>query len=125
MNRRSFVATISIAISAFLCGPMGSAFASQKRISRSDCLAELKQIFGDVKSAQEIGRQYLDQCPTEEDFGFLHNSLTNHQTIKLNTSRMTELKTNDFEHENMVLIQGWYFAKSEARAMALVTMVQG
>ena len=70
-------------------------------------------------AAAAVGRQYLRQHPQEASVPWLTDILfgTEQSMEKIRVGRQ-----RDFRDGDVVVIDGWYFARTEARLLALLSM---
>ncbi len=86
----------------------------------------LSTLFTDLDGAHTVGKAYLDTYPEEGDRRFLMDKLFG--SIKLCgpgdfRCRLAKRRTQDFREGEVVLIQGWILAKTEARIAALTVLI--
>jgi hypothetical protein len=75
--------------------------------------------FADSKAAAAIGRQYLRQYPEEASAAWLAESLFGGEPA---AEKIRAGRQQDFRDGEVVVIDGWFFARTEARLLALLSM---
>ncbi len=82
------------------------------------------EILGSAEAWCAVGRKYLDIFPHESNLALLQNILfgnSGHRGTG-NLQLLAWQRQKDFEHGNIVLLDGWVLAQSEARACALMAL---
>jgi len=87
---------------------------------REFCHNEIRAILSDMSAAQKIGKAYLTAHPHEKCFEFLYQDVFEG---RIDRQTLAIMKARDFQDEDMVMVQGWYLARTEARLMALAALV--
>jgi hypothetical protein len=95
-----------------------------------DGLYELHRYFADVfedrNAARIVGERYLGAHPDEADRAVLLSKLSlpptpgDRQSLRLHFEKC---RYADFEDLNIVLVDGWIMARTEARTCALITLL--
>ncbi len=123
MERRNFLVTSISAAGTLFLRPAKGIAATYELENRQACRKHLKLLFRNWQASSRLGREYLTKYPQEDNFGFLYQALTNNGSCDLDRRHLAKLKNQDFKTENIVSVQGWYLAKSEAQAMALIALL--
>jgi hypothetical protein len=111
---------------AFLVGVAGAAVgvaaAGAWRLLDTSGPGVLGDFFGDDEAARSVGEAYLTTHPEEAGketlLGLLDFSPT---TAAVSHQRLRAAVRADYERSNLVLVEGWYLSRTEARICALST----
>lgn len=83
----------------------------------------IEKIVGEPRFAKEIGRQYLETIPAENDANvliqFLTPSKSDIPSIEMFQQWLVKQIQKDFETDQTVLIDHWRLSKTELRLCAL------
>lgn len=85
----------------------------------------------DLRTARVLGELYLESQPDERSSSWLTRELFGDSSLlRVDRSDLDRLKryvsdarARDFERGDLVLLQGWLFARTEARLLALCATV--
>ena len=114
LDRRRFLAVAIACLSgSVLPEAQGSVPAAE------GAAAPWQALFANSTAAVAVGRQYLRQHPQEASVPWLTDILfgTEQSMEKIRVGRQ-----RDFRDGDVVVIDGWYFARTEARLLALLSM---
>ena len=84
------------------------------------------RIFKDISAPRAVGAQYLETHPRESDVDLLVTEIfgnappTDPREL---ASRLGERCKADFHNDDIVILDGWILARSEARACALTSLL--
>lgn len=131
ITRRVFwtglTATIVLPVGAYVARTMWS-----WRVSRDDpeaLKAFLSGYFADIRAIDDpasIGKEYLAAHPGDADAERLISELMGPErvtTIWKLTRRLNKRRRADFEREEFLFVQGWLLSRTEARALALLSLL--
>jgi hypothetical protein len=76
-------------------------------------------LFAASKAAAAIGREYLRRYPEEASASWLAERLFGEEAA---AERIRMGRQQDFRDGDVVVIDGWFFARTEARLLALLSM---
>jgi hypothetical protein len=107
--------------------PLLGLAVSARRDGVADSLAAITELFAEPGQARALGQNYLLDHPAEGDaamllqavFGMARGAGLRGVSLRRAIAR---LRAVDFAAGDITLIDGWVFARSEARIMALATM---
>jgi hypothetical protein len=95
--------------------------------------SKLSSFFHHKQSAKNIGLEYLKIAPMEADISLLSNLICSFdreyrvQLLHANSRGFRELLRQrlcvDFEQDNIVIVNGWILAATEARLCALTALL--
>ena len=124
-TRRSFLTAASVSL-LFLSSSL-SAVAGVGRPDRATAATRsFLRIFKDISAPRAIGAKYLETHPSETDVDFLVTKIFGNAppTVPRElASRLRERCKADFHDNNIVVLDGWILARSEARACALTSLL--
>jgi hypothetical protein len=134
LRRRQFLVMTGAAFQALFAWPWSVRLA--KASTRNVALTDLFLSWINCKkSAAAVGRRYLELAPGEADIAGLVASLTEALARFPSASDYSPLPNRwvkadltiaihrDFEREDVVLVDGWMLARTEARLCALVALL--
>lgn len=129
MDRRRLILGIA-ALASLAAGRIGLNFVGTRQTAESqdgaDAVRRLTSLFSDRNAAKEVGRRYLVLESNEADIAVLLAALpANEPDINMRTLRaaIQRRRERDFREGNVVLIDGWVMARTEARLCALAALV--
>ena len=127
MNRRLFFRLLAI-VPIFLWRPTRWRGASAEAGHRalSNVKACLSHVLTDESGARLIGTAYLSAYPAERDAISLLRHLLGPATLQGPDDfrrRIAVRRRQDFVEGDVVLVDGWILARSEARAAALTVLL--
>ena len=111
MKRREFLFGATAVIGSFF------PWLPRRERERLSDAERVRAIFSDPSGADNIGRAYLRSAPEEADPAFLARVLGLDNATDLRRMLAARNK-RDFECGDVVLVEGWVLARSEARACA-------
>ena len=84
----------------------------------------------DTRAAAAVGRLYLRQCPQEASATWLEQRLFGgklsapgqHAGNDGPFDRLRQARQQDFRDGDVVVLDGWFFARTEARLLALISL---
>ena len=132
-GRRQFLrlsASTGLASFALSCSwPGVTAVLASERFSSSDLASALTTLFKDPEGASAVGRRYLALHPDEADADRLSEALFDtaqpfRPTAKTLRSDLSRQRECDFRDGDVVILDGWLLARSEARVCALTALLQ-
>ena len=132
-GRRQFLrlsASTGLASFALSCSwPGMTAVLAMEQPAGSDLASALTTLFKDPEGAAAIGRRYLALYPEEADAEHLAAALFQapkppRATTDALRSELSHQRQQDFRDGDVVVVDGWLLARSEARACALSTLLQ-
>jgi hypothetical protein len=131
--RRLFLQTLfSLHVSAFI--GLAHSHARQKADGSVDPLpAKLVSFFSHKESAKQVGLEYLKSTPMEADVHLLtrlicsFNEEYREKLLQSDSKRLRDLLRQrlciDFEKDDVVTVNGWILAATEARLCALTALL--
>jgi hypothetical protein len=131
--RRLFLQTLfSLHVSAFI--GIAHSYARKETVDSVDPLpAKLVRFFSHKESAKNVGLEYLKSTPMEADVHLLTGLICSssgdyrEKLLHSDTKRLRELLRQrlclDFEKDNIVTVNGWILAATEARLCALTALL--
>lgn len=129
LRRRDFLHSIVSAAFLFWTYPF-SAFAGYRnrprRAVEADANRCLLQIFSDLEAPRALGRRYLKSYPQESGREQLLETLIDgtapgdHEALR---KRLARRRGQDFRNGNIVIVDGWILARTEAQVCALTTLL--
>ena len=127
MNRRLFLRFLAI-VPIFLSRPTRwlRPSAEAGHLALSHAKACLSHVLTDESGARVIGTAYLSAYPAERDAISLLRHLLGPATLQGPDDlrrRIAMRRQQDFVQGDIVLVDGWILAKSEARAAALPVLL--
>ena len=127
MNRRLFLRFLAI-VPTFFCWPTRwlRPSAEPGHLAFSNVKSCLSHVLTDESGARLIGTAYLSAYPAERDAISLLRHLLGPATLQGPDDlrrRITKRRHQDFVQGDVVLVDGWILAKSEARAAALTVLL--
>ena len=125
-TRRAFLTAASATL-AMLFSPSASRATEGALLGYGDgTVRAFFQIFEDVSAPRVIGRRYLETYPSESDPDFLWaqvlGDLASGDSAAL-ASKLRESRQRDFHNDDIVILDGWILARSEARTCALTLLL--
>ena len=132
-GRRQFLrlsASTGLASFALSCSwPGVSAVLASERFGNSDLASALTTFFKDPDGAAAVGRRYLALHPDEADADRLSEALfdsaqPSRATTEALRSDLSRQRQRDFRDGDVVILDGWLLARSEARVCALTVLLQ-
>ena len=123
-DRRALLASALFAVAGSL--PIVAALASDERV------ATIRALFSaDLEAARALGELYLRIEPNERSANSLVLALFGEPSLRgadasdlaWVKSRLRSGRARDFEQGDLVILDGWWFARTEARLLALCAMI--
>jgi hypothetical protein len=115
MKRRIFLQT-SVAGSVFAFSG-ASLLAARPAIARPP--EGLQELFADEAQIRQLGALYLSAHPDESGIGVLRDLTASAEDPSLAAAAIS----HDFEHGNVVTVDGWILSRTEARHCALFSLL--
>jgi hypothetical protein len=131
MNRRFFLITFFSVISYWFLGNKNTDTVLSRLLEPDSKemplnINPIDGVFNDVKSAQELGKRYLDTHPQERKEKHLWKSLANKVGIKNIYSDpkafkkvLAQQNQEDFRNEDVVIVDGWLMGRTEVEVCGL------
>lgn len=132
-GRRQFLrlsASTGLASFALSCSwPGMTAVLAMERPGTNDLTPALTTLFKDPEGTAAIGRRYLALYPQEADADHLTAALfdtakPSPTTADALRSELSRQRQQDFRNGQVVVVDGWLLARSEARVCALSALLQ-
>lgn len=131
MNRRQFLQITAAGLTCYFLPELGKKISGEADVRDSfDVVVErVKGVFSDPNGAREVGRRYQALYPNENGTKSLMQELANGMRETSNADN-TELLRNwlarkikkDFREDNIVIIDGWVLARTEAQVCSLTCL---
>lgn len=125
MKRRNFALLAGVGISAialpFWCYSYGN-LEYDRLLTEPELLSHI----WDTNAILESGKIYQEQYPEENSERKLVNLLSksNSTDTESTTEMLQQQIKEDFQTDNMVMLDGWILSKTEARQCALFSLTQ-
>lgn len=122
-DRRALIAGVAFALAGSL--PIVRALA------RDGATEAIRSLLPDLAIARELGERYLANEPAERAagellrsvFGELRPAVMDSRALERLKGRIRVRRARDFARGDLVLLDGWFLARTEARLLALVAML--
>ena len=102
------------------------------RVMRDGRSAALRSLFPtDLRAARVLGERYLEIEPRERSASWLARELFGQPSLSMADGRgldwlkdrVRASRARDFERGDLVLLDGWFLARTEARLLALCAIL--
>jgi hypothetical protein len=129
MSRRAVVVGIGGAATAALVAVMvGRQIADSSNDDDGDDRAAAADVPSDDEAIKRVGEAYRAAYPEEDDVEVLEAALPRFeglsgQQVQDQLSTLRDQVRTDFAEGNIVMVDGWLLAATEARAAALVSLL--